>query len=62
MNRKKYRITIKMVKVIIMDHEQVSMEQAKEDIKRLIRNSSKESLNQMFSSEPNFIYKVSKLI
>lgn len=62
MNRKKYRITIKMVKVIIMDHEQVSMEQAKEDIKRLINNSSKESLNQMFSSEPNFIYKISKLI
>ncbi len=62
MNRKKYRITIKMVKVIIMDHEQVSMQQAKEDIKRLIESSSKESLNQIFTSEPNFIYKVSKLI
>jgi hypothetical protein len=58
MNRKKYKVTIKMVKEITMDHEQVSMGKAKEDIKKVIENSTKESLNQIFDSEPKFIYKV----
>lgn len=58
MKRKKYRITIKMVKEIIMDHEQENMEKAKEDVKKVIENSSKDSLNQIFKSEPKFIYKV----
>lgn len=58
MNRKKYRITIKMVKEIVMDHEQISMQKAKEYVKEVIENSTKENLNKIFNSEPKFIYKV----
>lgn len=58
MDRKKYRVTIKMIKVTTMEHEQTSMEQAKEDVKKVIEHSTKDSLNQIFDSEPNFIYKV----
>lgn len=58
MSRKKYRVTIKMVKTITMDHEQTSMIKAKEDVKKVLENSTKDNLNQIFSSEPEFIYKV----
>lgn len=58
MNRKKYRVTIKMVKTIIMNHEQTSMIKAKEDVKEVLENSTKDRLNQIFNSEPEFIYKV----
>ena len=58
MNRKKYRINIKMIKIITMDHEQISKEKAKNDIKKVIENSTNDKLNQIFNSEPKFIYKV----
>ncbi len=58
MNRKKYRINIKMIKIITMDHEQISKEKAKDDIKKVIENSTNDKLNQIFNSEPKFIYKV----
>ena len=38
MNRKKYRINIKMIKIITMDHEQISKEKAKDDIKKQVKN------------------------
>lgn len=62
MKTKKYRITIKMIKIIIMDHEQVSMEKAKKDIERLIENSSDDSINKIFIDKPIYKYKVSKII
>ena len=49
MIRKKYRIKIKMIKEVIMDHEQDSKEKAKEEVKKL---------NKIFNSKPDFIYKV----
>ncbi len=58
MQRKKYRIKIKMIKETTMDHEQESMEKALQDIKVVLENSTKESLNQIFDSKPKFIYKV----
>lgn len=58
MKRKKYKITIKMIKVTTMEHEQVNMKQAKEDIKKLLENSSNEVLEKIFDSKPEFIYKV----
>ena len=58
MNRKKYRINIKMIKIITMDHEQISKEKAKDDIKKVIENSTNDKLNQIFNSEPKFIYRV----
>lgn len=61
MNRKKYRINIKMIKIITMDHEQVSKEKAKEDIKKVIENSTNENLNQIFNSKPEFFYKVERI-
>lgn len=47
-----------MVKTITMDHEQTSMIKAKEDVKKVLENSTKDSLNQIFNSKPEFIYKV----
>lgn len=61
MDRKKYKITIKMVKVITMDHEQTSMKKAKEDIINVIKSSTKEGLNQIFDSNPKFIYKIERI-
>lgn len=58
MKRRKYRIKVKMIKEITMDHEQESMEKAKEDVKKIIENSTKDSLNQIFNSKPKFTYKV----
>lgn len=58
MKRKKYRITIKMIKETTMDHEQENMEKTLHDVKTVIENSTKDSLNQIFNSEPKFIYKV----
>lgn len=58
MKRKKYRIKIKMVNETIMDHEQESMEKALHDVRNVIENSTKDSLNQIFSSKPKFTYKV----
>lgn len=58
MKRKKYKITIKMIKVTTMEHEQESMKRAKGDIKRLIETSGKEVLEQTFNSKPKFIYKI----
>lgn len=58
MKRKKYRIKIKMIKETTMDHEQESMEKALQDVKVVLENSTKESLNQIFDSKPKFIYKV----
>ncbi len=58
MNRKKYRITIKMTKTTIMEHEQVNMKQAKEDIKKLLENASNEVLEETFDSKPKFTYKI----
>lgn len=58
MKRKKYRITIKMIKETTMDHEHESMEKALEDVKLVVENSTKESLNQIFNSKPKFTYKI----
>lgn len=58
MKRKKYRITIKMIKEITMNHEQESMEKALADVKKVVEHSTKGSLNQIFSTKPTFIYKV----
>ena len=56
MMRKKYRIKIKMIKEIVMDHEQTSKEKAKEDIIKVIENSTNENLNKIFNVKPIFKY------
>ena len=59
--RKRYRIRIKMIKETTMDHEQENMEKALADVKKVIENSTKESLNQIFKSEPKFTYKIERV-
>ena len=61
MKRKKYRITVKMIKEISMTHEQVNMRLAIEDVKKIINKSSDENLNKIFNSVPKFIYKVENI-
>ena len=55
---KKYRNKIKMIKEITMDHEQVNSEKALHDVRTVIENATKDSLNQIFNSNPKFTYKV----
>ena len=59
--RKRYRIRIKMIKETTMDHEQESMEKALADVKKVLENSTKESLNQIFRNSPKFLYSVEKI-
>ena len=47
-----------MTKTTIMEHEQVNMKQAKEDIKKLLENASNEVLEETFDSKPKFTYKI----
>ena len=54
MMRKKYRIKIKMIKEVVMDHEQESKEKAKEDIIKVIENSTNENMNKIFTEKPIF--------
>ena len=58
MKKKKYRIKVRMIKETIMDHEQENRDKALHDVKTVIENATKDSLNQIFNSEPKFIYKV----
>lgn len=55
---RKYRIKVKMIKEITMDHEQENREKALHDVKTVVENATKDSLNQIFNSKPKFIYKV----
>ena len=55
---RKYRIKVKMIKEVTMDHEQENMDKALKDVKTVVENATKDSLNQIFNSEPKFIYKV----
>ena len=58
MMRKKYRIKIIMIKEVVMDHEQTSKEKAKEDIIKVIENSTNENMNKIFTEKPIFKYKI----
>lgn len=51
---------IKMSNVAVMCHEQTSLKKAKEDVKKLIENSSKETIDKIFTSKPKFIYTARK--
>ena len=58
---RKYRIKVKMIKEVTMDHEQENMDKALKDVKTVVENATKDSLNQIFNSEPKFIYKVERV-
>lgn len=58
MKRKRYEIKIKMIKETTMSHEQESMGKALNDVKNVLKNSSNDSLNKIFNSEPKFTYRI----
>lgn len=62
MKRKKYKVSVKIICITTMDHEQTSMKKAKEDVSNLIDNYIKQGLDlkQIFDGKPEFIYKVEK--
>ena len=47
-----------MIREATMEHEQESKENALQDVKKVLENSTKESINKIFDSKPKFIYKV----
>ena len=38
MNRKKYKVTIKMTTITSMNHEQISKKKAKEEVKKILQD------------------------
>lgn len=57
---KVYKVTVKAEFVITMDHEQTSMEKAKQDVKRVVEDYIKngKDINNLFNEPPHTIYKV----
>ena len=62
MKRKRYTVTVKVIYVATMDHEQTSMKNAKKDVKRVIEDYLKEGtdIRNIFDKAPQTIYKVEK--
>ena len=58
--RKIYKVTVKAEFVITMDHEQTSMEKAKQDVKRVVEDYIKDGkdIRNLFNEPPHTIYKV----
>lgn len=64
MKRKKYKVRIKLIFETSMDHEQVNMEKAKQDVDRVLKgylkNRKLNILNLVDDKPPRIIYKVEK--
>ena len=64
MKRKKYKVRIKLIFETSMDHEQVNMEKAKQDVDRVLteylKNRKLNILNLFEDKPPRIIYKVEK--
>ena len=63
MKRKNYKVKIKLVFEITMNHSQTSMEKAKEDVNRVLTNYLKDkklNILNLFEEPPHIIYKVEK--
>lgn len=58
---RKYSVKVKMIKEVTMDHEQENRDKALNDVKTVVENATKDSLNQIFNSEPKFIYKIERV-
>ena len=66
MKRKKYKVRIKLIFETSMDHEQVNMEKAKQDVDRVLKgylkNRKLNILNLVDDKPPRIIYKVENMI
>lgn len=64
MKRKKYKVKIKLIFETSMNHEQISMEKAKQDVDRVLKgylkNRKLNILNLVEDKPPRIIYKVEK--
>ena len=62
MKRKKYKVTVKVIYVTTMDHEQTSMEKAKNDVKKVVENYIKDGVDirNIFDKAPRNSYMVKK--
>lgn len=64
MKRKKYKVRIKLIFETSMEHEQVNMEKAKQDVDRVLtgylKNRKLNILNLFEDKPPRIIYKVEK--
>lgn len=62
MKRKKYKVTVKATFVTTMDHEQTSIENAKNDIKKVVENYLKDGkdIRNIFDKSPKTSYIVKK--
>lgn len=64
MKRKKYKVRIKLIFETSMDHEQVNMEKARQDVDRVLtdylKNRKLNILNLFEDKPPRIIYKVEK--
>ena len=62
MKRKKYKVTVKVIYVATMDHEQTSIENAKNDVKKVVENYIRDGVDirNIFDKAPKTTYKVVK--
>lgn len=63
MKRRKYKVKVKLIFETAMDHEQTSMEKAREDVDRVLTNylkGKKINILNLFDNPPRIIYKVEK--
>lgn len=62
MKRNKYEIKVKMIKETTMIHEQETKELALEDVKKVIKNSNNNIIEDIFKNgKTYFIYEARKL-
>lgn len=63
MKMKRYKVKVKLIYETAMDHSQVSMEKARDDVDRVLSNylkGKKLNILNLFENPPRIIYKVEK--
>lgn len=63
MKMKRYKVRVKLIFETTMDHSQISMQKAKEDVDRVLTNylkGKKLNILNLFENPPHIIYKVEK--
>lgn len=64
MKKKRYKIRVKLIFETTMDHSQESMDKAKRDIDRVLKDYLKDkklNILNLFQDPPRIIYKIEKI-
>ncbi len=64
MKKKRYKIRVKLIFETTMDHSQESMDKAKRDIDRVLKDYLKDkklNILNLFQDPPQIIYKIEKI-